>query len=432
MNLSRASCLLTILFTALSISVYAQSPLQLSLEDCIQRALENNENIEIFKQNKESAKWQLNSAQKAKGVSITWQTNVYRISNNNYSTNFGNSLSMQVPISSGGRIEENINQHRLQLDYADISLENQKQLMRFAVTEAYYNVLQRKNLVTIAESGVRMSAEQMSVIQTQYDEGSLVKSDLLHMQIELANYQQGLIDAEGALENAENQLLSLIGLPYDTKFETTDKFEYSPYPMSFEECLEFAKANRLDSKAAKNSIKQSETQIKILKADDKPSISAMASKSVTDYNATHFNRSQGWEVGVVMTWKLFNNNTTKDNVKSAEANVKKAKAEAVGVDKNIILQTKSAYIQMKAAEKNIETSAEAVLKAKENLSIAQARYEEGVDILLNLTDAQEKLIRAGTNYYTALYEYNLGRASLEKAIGKYMTNPSVVSDKESK
>ena len=112
--------------------------------------------------------------------------------------------------------------------------------------------------------------------------------------------------------------------------------------------------------------------------------------------------------------------------------MKKAKAEAVGVDKNIILQTKSAYIQMKAAEKNIETSAEAVLKAKENLSIAQARYEEGVDILLNLTDAQEKLIRAGTNYYTALYEYNLGRASLEKAIGKYMTNPSVVSDKESK
>ena len=58
------------------------------------------------------------------------------------------------------------------------------------------------------------------------------------------------------------------------------------------------------------------------------------------------------------------------------------------------------------------------MKAKENLSIAQARYEEGVDILLNLTDAQEKLIRAGTNYYTALYEYNLGKARLENAIGK--------------
>lgn len=418
MNWIRRNCLFVIFFFALDTSVYAQSHLQLSLEDSIKMALENNENIEISKQIKESAKWQLSSARKAKGVSITWQTNLYRINSDINNTNFGNTLSMQVPISTGRRLEETINHQRLQLDSADISLENQKQLIRFAVIEAYYNVLQRKNLVTIAESGVRMSSEQLSVIQTQYDEGSLVKSDLLHMQIELANYEQGLIDAKGALEIAENELLSLIGLPDDTLFETTDKFEYSPYPMTLEECLEFAKANRLDSKIAKNAVKQTETQIKILKADDKPNISALANKSISDNNASHYYRSESWEVGVMMTWKLFNNNVTKDSVKAAEAEVKKAKAEVVGVDKNIVLQTKSAYIQMKAAEKNIETSAEAVIKAKENLSIAQARYEEGVDILLNLTDAQEKLIRAGTNYYTALYEYNLGRASLEKAIGK--------------
>lgn len=418
MKQSKKKCLFVIFFALLSISVYAQVPLQLSLEDSIKMALENNENIEIAKQIKDSAKWQLSSAKKAKGLNISWQTNLYRFGGDNHNTNFGNTLAMQIPISTGRRIEETINQQRLLLDSADISLQNEEQIIRFAVIEAYYNVLQRKNLVTIAESGVRMSSEQLSVIQTQYEEGSLVKSDLLHMEIELANYEQNLVDAKGALEIAENQLLSLIGMPDDTVFDTTDKFDYSPYPMTLKECLEFAKANRLDSKIAKNTVKQKETQIKILKADEKPSVSAIANKSITDNNSTHFNRSESWEAGVMMTWKIFNNNATKDSVKAAEAEVKRAKAEVDGVDKNIILQTKSAYIQMKTAEKNIETSAAAVLKAKENLSIAQARYEEGVDILLNLTDAQEKLIRAGTNYYTALYEYNLGRASLEKAIGK--------------
>ena len=418
MNISKTNCLLVIFILALHISVYAQSPLQLSLDDSIKMALENNENIEIAKQIKESAKWQLSSAKKAKGVSITWQTNLSRIYSDIHNTNFGNTLSMQYPISTGRQLEETINQQRLQLDSADISLKNEEQIIRFAVIEAYYNVLQKKNLVTIAESGVRMSSEQLSVIKTQYEEGALVKSDLLHMEIELANYEQNLVDAKGDLEIAENQLLSLIGLPDDTELETTDKFDYTPYPMTLKECLEFAKANRLDSKIAKNAVKQKETQIIILKADEKPNISAVANKSITDNNTTHFNRNESWEAGVVMTWKIFNNNVTKESVKAAEAEVKKAKAEVDGVDKNIVLQTKSAYIQMKAAEKNIETSAEAVLKAKENLSIAQARYEEGVDILLNLTDAQEKLIRAGTNYYTALYEYNLGRASLEKAMGK--------------
>ena len=418
MKRSRKKSLFILFFVLLSISVFAQTPLMLSLEDSIKRALENNENIEIYLQNKESAKWQLNSTRKAKGVGVSWETSVNRISSDIHNTEFGNTISMQVPISTGRSLEENINQQRLLLDTAGLSLENQKKLISYSVKEAYYNVLQKMNLVTIAESGVRMSSEQLSVIQTQYDEGALVKSDLLHMQIELANYQQGLIDAKGDLEIAENELLSLIGLPDDTKFETTDKFEYSPYPMTLDECLEFAKANRLDSKIAKNEVKQTETQVKILKAEEKPNISAMASKSISDNNASHYYRSESWEVGVVMSWKIFNNNATKDKVKAAEADVKKAKAEVVGVDKKIILQTKSAYIQMKAAEKNIETSAAAVLKAKENLSIAQARYEEGVDILLNLTDAQEKLIRAGTNYYTALYEYNLGKARLENAIGK--------------
>ena len=418
MKRSRKKSLFILFFVLLSISVFAQTPLMLSLEDSIKRALENNENIEIYLQNKESAKWQLNSTRKAKGVGVSWETSVNRISSDIHNTEFGNTISMQVPISSGRSLEENINQQRLLLDTAGLSLENQKKLISYSVKEAYYNVLQKKNLVTIAESGVRMSSEQLSVIQTQYDEGALVKSDLLHMQIELANYQQELIDAKGNLEIAENELLSLIGLPDDTKFETTDKFEYSPYPMTLDECLEFAKANRLDSKIAKNEVKQTETQVKIIKAEEKPNISAMASKSISDNNSSHYYRSESWEVGVVMSWKIFNNNATKDKVKAAEADVKKAKAEVVGVDKKIILQTKSAYIQMKAAEKNIETSAAAVLKAKENLSIAQARYEEGVDILLNLTDAQEKLIRAGTNYYTALYEYNLGKARLENAIGK--------------
>ncbi len=114
----RRRSIFTLFFILLDISVFAQTPLQLSLEDSIKRALENNENIEMFRQNKESAKWQLSSTRKAKGVSLTWQTNLYRMNSDINNTNFGNTLSMQLPISTGGRIEENINHYRLQLDSA--------------------------------------------------------------------------------------------------------------------------------------------------------------------------------------------------------------------------------------------------------------------------------------------------------------------------
>ena len=72
---------------------------------------------------------------------------------------------------------------------------------------------------------------------------------------------------------------------------------------------------------------------------------------------------------------------------------------------------------MRAAEENIRETADAVGKAEQNYVIAKVRYEEGVDILLNVTDAQERLTQARSNYYTALYQYNLYRAALDKAMG---------------
>ena len=56
-------------------------------------------------------------------------------------------------------------------------------------------------------------------------------------------------------------------------------------------------------------------------------------------------------------------------------------------------------------------------KAEEDYNIAQIRYIEGVDTNLAVTDAQEKLTRARTNYYTALYQYREAKAALDKAMG---------------
>lgn len=108
---------------------------------------------------------------------------------------------------------------------------------------------------------------------------------------------------------------------------------------------------------------------------------------------------------------------TRANVGSAKAAIEQYEAEARRVKKNIVLETSSAYTEMKAAEANIREAAASVAKAEESYMIAQVRYEEGVDILLSVADAQERLTQARSNYCTALYQYNLYRAALEKAMG---------------
>ena len=118
-----------------------------------------------------------------------------------------------------------------------------------------------------------------------------------------------------------------------------------------------------------------------------------------------------------MSRNIVDNGITAAQVEQYKSAKRKAESVARQQIETIQLEVHSAYINLKTAEKNIETTAAAVDKAEEEFSIAQVRYIEGVDTNLNVMDAQEKVVETRNNYYTALYNYNTSRAQLEKAMG---------------
>ncbi|MBR5909847.1 MAG: TolC family protein, partial [Schwartzia sp.] len=231
------------------------------------------------------------------------------------------------------------------------------------------------------------------------------------------DYHQSLVSAEGSLEAARYTLTRVVGLPQDTPLEPTDVFTYTPFPKTLPECEEYALAHRPDGKAADCRVKQYEAAKNAQKADWQPSINAIADKNVSSNYSFSKDRSDRWEVGLELSWNVFDNGVTSAKVNAAKEQENEARAEAENLWNDILLETRTAYAQMKAAEKNIRDTARAVQQAEESLKMVTARYDEGMDILLSVTKAQEKLNEARSNHLTALYEYNLGKATLEKAIG---------------
>lgn len=123
------------------------------------------------------------------------------------------------------------------------------------------------------------------------------------------------------------------------------------------------------------------------------------------------------ECGISIQWSIFDNNVTSARVKSAKSDVERLTAVVEELEKRICLEIRSAYMNMRAAEENIKISQVAFKQANESYEISQIRYEEGVDILLTVTNAQDKLTQAQTNYYTAFYDYNRYKVALDKAMG---------------
>jgi len=77
---------------------------------------------------------------------------------------------------------------------------------------------------------------------------------------------------------------------------------------------------------------------------------------------------------------------------------------------------------MKEAEKRLNTTAVTVNKGNEDLYIAQESYKAGVSTNLDVFDAQLALTQAKTNHVQALYDYNVNKAKLDKAMGVKATS----------
>lgn len=415
-----------------SLLMNTASAMPLSLNESIGLALKNDESIESAEYSREAAKWNLSATRRQGGPTFSWSSQALRIGGNDYealkeqhnlygrgayNNTFSNSLSLSIPLYTGGQLENTIKTRRYAINSADLTLENTRQTVKYQVIEAYYNVLQNQNIVEVNKSAVNMSSEQLNLLQIQYEEGAIAYSDVLQMQVQMANYNQNLISAESTLDVSKSTLLSLIELPEDTEIELTDRFLYTPYTMTLEECMNYAAANRPDLAAALYNVNQAEASVAAAKAGNRPRVTGVASKSISSNNAFQNDRSDNWQAGLSLSWSIFDNQVTSANVHAAKSEVERLKANVDALNKNVALQVRSAYTRMKAAEENVKLNEIAVKQAEESYELAVVRHVEGVDILLNVTNAQDKLTQAQTNYYSALYQYNLYRAQLEKAMG---------------
>ncbi|WP_051650169.1 TolC family protein [Selenomonas sp. AB3002] len=435
----------------------AAEAIGLTLTDSIEMALLTDESIEGAEAGREAALHAWKAARRSKGPTVSWNAQALRIGGRDYRSakkahslygdphpaqvkvgdvlgalpvyanqtvgsyaydnTFSNSWSLSVPIYTGGQLENQIKSGRYQLNRADLTVENTRQTVRYQAAEAYANLLHYENLAQVAKDAVDMGHTQLELIRAQFEEGAVAEADMLAMSVSIANYKQNLVNAEKAVEVAKSTLASIVGLPQDTNVEPLDHFSYEPYDKDLPDCEAYALEHRPDGIAADYDIKAAQARKEAAKAGWRPRVTGVGTQSIAGNAPFASERSNNWQAGLSVNWNIFDNGVTSENVRQAASLVDQYEAGARKTRKTIQLETRTAYLNMKAAEQNIQETAVAVKQAEDSYTIAQVRYEEGVDILLSVTNAQEKLTQARSNYMTALYQYNLSRAALEKAMG---------------
>jgi outer membrane protein TolC len=125
-----------------------------------------------------------------------------------------------------------------------------------------------------------------------------------------------------------------------------------------------------------------------------------------------------WNTAVTLTVPLFQGGLTRGRVSEARANQLAAEAQRDVTRQSILLEVNQAYADLESATTRVEVMKLTLQKARENLEIAQGRYEAGLGPYIEVTDAQLSAVNAETDHIQALYDYYLASARLLKAMGR--------------
>ena len=420
----------TLAFLIMSSSIVSADSqiISLSLDESITLALNNNRSIEQSKESKENAKWILSRMRRLTGPTLSWTAGANRIggedyvnrrrsSSVNYNYSFDNNLRLNFPLYTGGKNENNIDAAKSGLTQAELNLENTRQQIKLQTITAYFDILHYRDLMNTRQEAVNILAEHLNQTETKLKIGVVARADVLASKVQLANAQQNFITAQNNYENSIATLDNLIGLSMDTIIETTDELHYQKYDLDLNNCIEIALKNRPDFLAASEAVKQAISNQKVTKANKKPQVTASVSKIFNGEKFFHDDHNENWSAGLSITWNVFDNNVTNAQINESQATINRLKSIELQTKESIELDVRKNFNTLFAAEKNILTTAIAVTQAEEDFNIAKIKYNEGVGTNLEVMDAQEKLTEAKTNYYTALYNYNVSKANLDRSIG---------------
>lgn len=411
---------------ALSQPVMAAS-IELSLDDSIALALKNNADLKIAQSSREKTYWTVKQAKSNKNVDVslahtdTRYSSPVTITDNQSSSNkFNNQLSLSIPIYSGGKLESQVEQAKLDLKVADLTIDLTKQQLRQTVTTYYFNVLYYLSEVKVNQETVDNYAAHLKNVQDQYRIGTVAKSDVLASQVELANAEDDLNQAQSNYQLAVAKLNHVVGLPLVSELTLKEDLKYQTYPATFEDCIQTALVNRPEIAEYQAKIASAQADIKIAKSGYLPTVELALSQNWYDKDFPGLDNSN-WQATLTTSLNLFDSGLNKSKVKQSKYNLDTVQEQARQQRDTVLLEVREYYLSLREAEKRIDIKKVAVEQAEESLKIAEARYQVGVGTNLAVFDAVVALNQAKLNDIKALYDYNTSKAQLEKAIGTAIT-----------
>jgi outer membrane protein TolC len=304
---------------------------------------------------------------------------------------------------------------------AKLTAEDARDLVVLTVGNAYLLCIADAARIEAVNSQLATSKISLDQAVANHDAGTSPRLDVLRAQVDYQNQQQSLISAKNSLEKDKLALARTIGLPLDQAFRLTDLVPFKALDnVDPQAAFTQALKSRKDLAAYAEQVNSAGAGKTAAKAYQYPVASFAGDYGDIGQTPGHshgtFSATGQVSVPVLQIAK------TKGQEQVADAQYQQAKARLSDQIQQVNQDVRDSLLDIQSAARLVDSTHSNVELANQALSDAQQRYQAGVADNLPVSQAQSQVEQANDQYISALYQHNVAKLSLARAIGAAQTN----------
>jgi outer membrane protein len=338
----------------------------------------------------------------------------------NTSNNYANGLALSQYLLDFGRRRGFVEQRRFEA----AATRDEQQLVNldliFEVSQRYFDVLQTRQLRQVYERAVeedRKSHLQQARVKVTVK--LKPQYDIYLTEAQLDRAQLDLVNARNAETVALIGFYNALGLGGRTPgYQLVDSLTYSSITDDMSSLVRDALRLRPDMKALQNQARAMGAQIAEYRSDYLPTVNAVAGYSAL---GTGLPVANNFNVGIEITWPIFNSFLTSHQVAEAELRRKAIDAQIEDLRQRIILQVETAFQNWQASFLRIERAERTLAASRGGLHLAEKRYAAGLSDVVELEDAERDYTGDAAAYANALYGFSVAKAAVDQATARSLS-----------
>ncbi|MGC8854395.1 MAG: TolC family protein [Halothiobacillaceae bacterium] len=329
--------------------------------------------------------------------------------------NVNTRIEVLVPVYNGGMVESYVRQARAYTRAAQAGDAHARQMLIKNVLMAYQGVHTARAYVKVGEQAQAAAEEYVRITERMQQQGMVVKSDVLTARVHLDDVKLQLARARNAEAAALDQLHLLLGMPLEAPLDVGP--ELAPLPLQGElpELQQKAKDGHPALQAMRHQLEGVTANVDVARAGLLPQFNVMLRQDWND-QALGF-ESSSYTVAGVLSWNAFDAGGTSAAVDRAQAARIETAAKLRQAEEGIQFQVREALRKSREADKAVAARELAVELADEAQRLVKKRYENGLATMVELLAAQTQLDKAQADLVAARYEQVVQRAELKRAVG---------------